>query len=227
MNRYIYVLCLIFISFSCQSPSNESNIQQAKKALHSSLTSEINNQNLDDTIFQNFFDASEQEAFLSLKKAFDRGLCKKATEKTISERYQFHSWLIRSNMFDKIPIYHTFPHDGSFQLDDSIVQEKLSSIWNNKCGFQKADDSILHYFCLDANNKVINYFKELSKNNKVIETFTNNYIKNKVLSPDDFQSYVLNTNELNFSKVDHQIFHMLFHVTINEEQQTMKKLSLK
>ncbi len=227
MFKYIGFSLVLILGVACQSEDQSSNATNKTNASDQGKISQvITNQNINDSVFGTMFSTEEQAALLSLKKEFDTAICKGRETTEIYKCYEFHVWKLRSDFLQKNPITLNFPYDGTYQLDSTLVENKLTSIWTNKCGFQKEDKTILHYFCLDANAKIMDYLNTLSKDNEMIQNMTSTYAEKKAFMPNDIEGVIMSSVEsLDFKNIDHQIFHMLFHLTIGEEQRATRLIA--
>ncbi len=143
---------------------------------------------------------------------------------TVKDSYEYHCWKLRSDLLQNNPISLNYPYNSNFTLTKDMTQG-LSSIWTDKCGFKK-EDEVINFFCIDVQQKVMDYFTALSEENGVIHYYTKSYKENKNFTPDEVKQLVMTSvEEMDFSRIDHQLFHMIFHLSLNDEQQASKKLA--
>lgn len=188
-------------------------------------TSDLVQPTMENSLFSEFFNQEEAQALTEVKDAFEKGICEGRETNKSADCYDFHSWILRSDLLQQTPITKNFPFKGDFALDSTLVSEKLSEVWTNKCGFQ-TDKGTLNYFCLDASKKVMKYLTKLGESNVVINSYAENYAKNKTVTPQDIQAFVMNgPEELDFSNYDHQIFHLLVCLSLNEEMNAMRRIN--
>ena len=228
-NKSILFFSLLFLILGCESKTETLNKEGAKpkKSLDTTVDTPLTN-SMDDSskvLFHQFFDESEQKAIYTIKENFDQGICKGRQETDIRKCYEFHNWKLRSDLVLKHPLHLNFPYNGNTTLDSVLVADKLTNIWTNKCGLQLDDERVIHYFCIDINTKIADYFQELAKSNEAINAYTESYIKNKSVSTADIINFIMDSAEtLDFSKIDYQIFYMILHLSVHEERQAMKRL---
>lgn len=180
-------------------------------------------------ILSKYFSKAELDKILSIKSKFDNKLCSTYNHNRIlSECYKFSSHSLKSDFLSGYPIQLNFPFDNTMPLN-SLTDTTLSQIWSFKCGFiDKFDNTIFNFYCLNINGKVGDYLKRLGNNNNLIKEFFNSYSKHQDFHPDIQQQIILSAQDkLEFSNIDHQIFWMLYCLSLNETITATKKVNEK
>ncbi len=214
MKNVLIFLGILCLCWACQTSSSEKQ---------TSSTTEMTRPSTDQTIFAQHFNSDEIKAMLAIKETFEEGICKGREAKDVSACYSFHAWIVRSDFFQKNPLTKNFPYNGEFQLDKAHAKT-LNGIWTDKCGFQSETETI-NYFCVDANAKVMDYFDVLGKNAPTIQRYTDIYREKKTHTPQELESMLISmVDEFDYANFDHQVFHLLFHSSLNEELRAANRL---
>lgn len=229
MKNYILKLTvfslIISLAISCNVDADSSSIADQKSNPTSPANAAIQQTSAVGSVFSKHFNSAETQALMKVKAEFDKGICEGRETDKVMDCYDFHCWLLRSDLLQKSPITKNFPFKGNFAMDSTIVDQELKSIWTNKCGFQ-TDAGTVNYFCLDASQPVMAYLHELGKSNDVIKQYADTYAEKKTITPQDIQAFVMSAPDaLDFSNFDHQIFHLLVNLSLNAEMNAMRKLN--
>lgn len=177
-------------------------------------------------LFTQYFTKEEQEALLKIKAFYEKGISDGFTFDEIGEAYDYNSGILRSDLFNEIPHTVTFPYNGEFALAMFEKEIPKLSFVTKKCGFKDTKtENIINYYCPNLDKDFFAYLEELGKDNELIQVFYEEYLSQKIISNGIKQGMLFRSKDnLDFNNFNHQLFYMLFHVFVNEEQIALKKI---
>lgn len=216
---------LILLLNSCQNESATKQAPQPQNA-EAAVTQNMDKKEVTEPLFIQYFTPEEQEVLLKMKTFYENGISDDFTFEKIGEAYEYNSNVLRGDLFNKIPHTLTFPYNGEFAL--SMFEQDLSklSFITKKCGFQDAKtEEIINYHCLSLDEDFFAYLEKVAEGSSLIKNFHEEYMSQKVISNGMKENMILrSTEDLDVSNFNHQLFYMLFHVFVNEEQKAMEKI---
>lgn len=173
-----------------------------------------------------FFSVSEINALQTIKKNFEKGITNEKFDRPLSYYYESHAQRLRLDLFNKFPLTLNFPYNGDFSLSEVAAQVKELSFLTQKCGFQKEDKTIQHYYCFKQSSNFMDFQKALSNENSFIDFLLKDYQSNKSLSTKVKEGILLTGDEsFNFEIEEHQLVYLFYHLLINEERMALEKVN--
>lgn len=227
LHTFYFLSAILF--FSCQNTTEIATEQQQaplveEKKIESKEKSSIEIKG--EELFKEHFTSEEQALILKIKVAYEGGIVDGFTFDNIGEAYTYNSTVLRGDLFNEIPHTLTFPYNGKFTLSTFEKELPKLSFITKKCGFQDAKTKeVVNFYCPNLNENFFNYLDKVGKNNNLIQKFREEYLSTKTITDSIKQSMILNsTADLDFNNINHQIFYMLFHIFVNEEQKALEKV---
>jgi len=221
MKKLFFLFFAILLS-ACQTKNsittNLPRLEDEKQVIESTPI----NKNLLST----FFEETELKAMFKIKEQFDLGLSGGKDIKNITRLYENHAQRMRLDLFNNFPYTLNFPYNGKFDLSDvdALYLEQLRFI-NNKCGFQYANGTKSNFICLSSPSNYMEFLETIGKESSLVAFLFEDYTKNKTITNTAKQRILLDSEkELDFTKIEHQIIYLFFHVFVNEERIALEKL---
>jgi len=225
------ILVLVLLFSTCQNDATV--VEQGTKTqnktetkVKTTATTKVNSDVETGELFTQYFTSEEQEVLLKIKAFYEEGISDGFTFDNIGEAYDYNSGVLRSDLFNKIPHTLTFPYNGKFAL--SMFEEEVAklSFITKKCGFQDTKtNEIINYYCPSLDTEFFAYLAKIGERNAIVKTFHDEYLAQKAISNSMKESMILSSSEnLELSNFNGQLFYMLFHVFVNEEQKAMEKI---
>lgn len=222
---FVNLILVLFFS-SCQ---NEIKTPLAPETESKEVKVEVDNLAVVTTksaLFAKYFTTEEQAILLKIKAIYEKGISDGFTFDDIGEAYSYNAGVLKSDLFNKIPHTLTFPYNGKFSLSTFEKEINKLSFITKKCGFQDTQtEKLINYYCPNLDEDFFAFLEEGSAGSKLIKDFHNDYMAQKVINNEIKRNMVLMSDEeLDFDNFNHQLFYMLFHIYVNEEQKAMEKL---
>lgn len=169
----------------------------------------------------------EVSTLIDLKKNFDRGLMLNQGSADIARVYQFHAHGTRMEMMDQTTLAHYFPYNGEFDQNEFRNRASQLDFLNKNCGFQiktnKEELLTFNHYCFNKDNQLFELYK--AEGSAFLNRIINEYQEAKAITPAMKQQFYFNAmDDLDMTRLEHQIFYMLFHVLVNEEIVTYKEV---
>jgi len=210
-------LLSISLIISCGNPAPVANAEEHSAPSPNTATSIPVSSSMSD---------NSRSALLELKEQFDAQLRKGFGDRSMAYVYEQHALRMKLDLLNNEPYDYLFPYNGKFSLADHLELVEEMPFLTYKCGFQKEDGEVIHYYCLGLEGGFIDHLTEVGENNELIKRFAARYQEVKTIDPQAKQDMVLNAQEeLSFEELDHQLYYFLFHVCVNEERLAVKKLN--
>ena len=213
-------MCLLMISISCNTPSKE---QQSRISPIEEASLEIK-----DNQIEGYISLDELKHLMAIKAVFDSSLCFQGTIENLEDCYLSHAQSYSYDMVKQIEqLNQNYPYNTAFELNKVKVHADGLNFLSKNCGFQnEKTGEIVNFYCLKNKSSFIDYLTELGEDNALIQIYQENYTKNKVVS-NDIKKRIGATGqfELDFERLDHQIFYLFYHLMINEEVKARQKIS--
>ena len=210
---------LILVSLSALIFSCHGSQEKTTTVLHPTVVAAIESDLLSEQDIQ---------VLQPIKSGFDSILnINNTRQRPMGELYKFNSAGMSTSFFQQEPLSINFPYDNRLRL--SQYEELLDDnrIWSYKCGYADSTNvTILNYYCLNTEGPIFDYFKALAPTNDIINAFVTDYLRAQDFTP-AIQGQILmqGRDDLDFTNADHQLFWMIYHLSLNETMNAQKDLN--
>jgi len=204
---------------------------QTKDASTSTLIPSVDEKQLLQDILPNsflptYFNEVELKTIYKIKEKFEFGLSGGKDIENIARLYEGHAQRMRLDLFNNFPYTLNFPYNGEFDLSQVDIPLAQLRFLNNNCGFQRQDGTKINFLCLSSPSNYTKFLGAIGEKNTLVASLLEDYTENKTITSKAKQIILLNSEEeLDFTKTEHQIIYLFFHILVNEERLALEKLN--